>query len=268
MHSLKILMLGAALGAANCLPAAASSSNWYDSEGGKVRLVTSGKADENGHLQGLLQIVLKPGWKTYWRDPGDSGVPPQLDVSPSTNVTAADLSFPAPQRHDDGYGKWAGYSHSVSFPVTFTLAAPGQPTAIQADVFLGICETICIPVQTRLTVDPNADPDNAEDAALIKAALSTLPVPARTDFGIELLPGDHETLVVQANFPGDAAAADFFVAGEHDYMFGAPVRSEKNGKSIFTVPILDRPSTTPTDGGLHYTLTSSAGAVEGVLPFP
>ncbi len=55
---------------------------------------------------------------------------------------------------------------------------------------------------------------------------------------------------------------------EHDYMFGAPVRSEKNGKSIFTVPILDRPSTTPTDGGLHYTLTSSAGAVEGVLPFP
>ncbi len=93
-------------------------------------------------------------------------------------------------------------------------------------------------------------------------------MPARTDFGIELLPGDHETLVVQANFPGDAAAADFFVAGKHDYMFGAPVRSEKNGKSIFTVPILDRPSTTPTDGGLHYTLTSSAGAVEGVLPFP
>jgi DsbC/DsbD-like thiol-disulfide interchange protein len=51
-------------------------------------------------------------------------------------------------------------------------------------------------------------------------------------------------------------------------MFGTPSRSEKDGKLIFTVPILDRPSTTPTDGGLHYTLTSSAGAVEGLLPFP
>ena len=44
-------------------------------------------------------------------------------------------------------------------------------------------------------------------------------------------------------------------------MFGPPARSEKDGKLIFTVPILDRPATTPTEGGLHYTLTSAAGAV-------
>ncbi|RVB14822.1 hypothetical protein EN907_15985, partial [Mesorhizobium sp. M7A.F.Ca.CA.004.06.2.1] len=104
--------------------------------------------------------------------------------------------------------------------------------------------------------------------ALVKASFAALPAPARSDFGIAVLPGDHETLIVEASFPGDPEAADFFVAGERDYMFGTPARSEKDGKLIFTVPILDRPSTTPTDGGLHYTLTSSAGAVEGVLPFP
>jgi DsbC/DsbD-like thiol-disulfide interchange protein len=268
MQSLKILLLSVIVGSAAGPPTFASSSAWYESEGGKVRLVTSGKPDEAGRIQGVLDIALKPGWKTYWRDPGDAGVPPQIDISASTNIADAALSFPPPQRHDDGYGKWAGYDYPVSLPVRFTLAMPKDPAVIDADIFLGICETICIPVQTRLTVDPGSDPDNAEDAALVKAGLATLPAPARPDFGINVLPGDHETLIVEASVPGNPEAADFFIAGERDYMFGAPARSEKDGKLIFTVPILDRPSAAPTDGGLHYTLTSAAGAVEGLLPFP
>ena len=268
MQRLKITLLTAAIACGTGLPAAASSSAWYDSEGGKVRLVTSGKPDEAGRIHGVLEIALKPGWKTYWRDPGDAGVPPQLDISASTNIADAALSFPPPQRHDDGYGKWAGYDHPVSLPVTFTLSAPKEAAVIDANIFLGICETICIPVQTRLSVDPASDPDNAEDAAQVAAAIAALPTQAKPEFGINVLPGDHETLVVEASFPGNPDAADFFVAGERDYMFGAPVRSEKDGRLVFTVPILDRPSTTPTDGGLHYTLTSAEGAVEGILPFP
>jgi DsbC/DsbD-like thiol-disulfide interchange protein len=268
MQSLKILLLSAAVGCGTGLPAAASSSIWYNTEGGKVRLVTSGKPDEAGRIQGVLDIALKPGWKTYWRDPGDAGVPPQLDISASTNIANATFSFPPPQRHDDGYGKWAGYDHPISLPVTFTVSAPNERAVIDADIFLGICETICIPVQTRLTIDPGADPDNVEDAALVKAALATLPAPARPDFGISILSGDPETLTVEASFPGNPETADLFVAGERDYMFGVPARSEKDGKLVFTVPILDRPTTTPTDGGLYYTLTTAAGAVEGLLPFP
>ncbi|MDG4908860.1 protein-disulfide reductase DsbD family protein [Mesorhizobium sp. WSM4898] len=268
MRYLNIVALGAVVGLAAGQPAEASSSAWYDSEGGKVRLVTSGKPDEAGKIHGVLDIALKPGWKTYWRDPGDAGVPPQIDISASTNIADAKLSFPPPQRHDDGYGKWAGYDRPVSLPVTFTLSAPDQPATIDANVFLGICETICIPVQTRLSLDPASDPDNATDAALVKTALATLPGPARSDFGIRVLPGDHETLIVEAHPPGDAESVDFFIAGERDYMFGAPVRSEKDGKLVFTVPILDRPSATPTDGGLYYTLTSAEGAVDGLLPFP
>jgi DsbC/DsbD-like thiol-disulfide interchange protein len=82
------------------------------------------------------------------------------------------------------------------------------------------------------------------------------------------LPGDDETLIVEASVPGDGASADFFVAGEEGYMFGTPVRSEKAGKTIFTVPILDRPSTAPTGEGLFYTLTAADGAVSGTLPYP
>ena len=267
MRNVPILAGAAALLAA-VLPAAASSSGWHDSEGGRLRLVTSGRPDAQGRLHGALDIALKPGWKTYWRDPGDNGVPPQLNIDGSTNVSGAEMAFPPPRRHDDGYGQWAGYDRPVSLPVTFTLARPDARAVIDAHVFIGLCETICIPVQAKLEVDPAADPDNGADAQVVKAALAALPAEARP--GFRAVPGDsdHETLVVQADVPGSASAVDFFIAGADDYMFGAPVRGEKDGKLVFSVPILDRPSTTPTDGGLHYTLTSSAGAVRGLLPYP
>lgn len=249
-------------------PALASSSAWHDSEGGRIRLVTSGTPDRTGHLQGVLDIALKPGWKTYWRDPGDNGVPPQIDVSASTNVSHAALSFPAPKRHDDGYGVWAGYDQSVSLPVAFTLASPQEAATIEAQVFLGVCETICIPVQATLRLDPSSDPDNIADAALVETGLAALPGHAEPGFEARPVPGDRETLVVEAAVPGDPASAEFFVAGENGYMFGPAVRDESGGKVIFRLPILDRPATPPAVGGLAYTLTGETGAVAGLLPYP
>lgn len=261
------LAASVAISVAPALPAHASSSDWFESEGGSVRLVTSGEPDARGAIQGVLQIMLKPGWKTYWRDPGSSGVPPQVDISASTNISKASLSFPAPKWHDDGYGAWAGYAQSVSFPIVFTLASPGIAAKIDANVFLGMCDTICIPVQAKLTLDPAADPDNADDAALVKAALAALPGAPRPDFGAKLLPGDHETLAVETTAPGDPAAVEFFVAGESDFMFGTPTHSQSDGKVIFRVPILDRP-TTARGAGLPYTLTGAEGSVQGFLPYP
>ena len=260
--------MSTALLPAAAAPGLASSSAWHDSEGGRIRLVTSGAPDQAGHLQGVLDIALKPGWKTYWRDPGDNGVPPQIDISDSTNVSDAALSFPAPKRHDDGYGVWAGYDHSVSLPVTFTLASPRDAATIEAQVFLGVCETICIPLQATLKLDPSSDPDNVADAALVKTGFAALPGRAQPGFEARPLPGDPETLVVEAAVPGNPASAEFFVAGEHGYMFGPAVRDERDGKLIFRLPILDRPATPPSASGLAYTLTGETGAVAGLLPYP
>ena len=74
-----------------------------DARAARVRLVTSRqRRTPTAGCNGTLDIDLKPGWKTYWRDPGDAGVPPLLDVSASTNIAAAEFDFPAPKRHDDG----------------------------------------------------------------------------------------------------------------------------------------------------------------------
>jgi DsbC/DsbD-like thiol-disulfide interchange protein len=261
------LPLLALLLGANPHSALASSSDWFETQGGRIRLVTAGKPDGAGRLKGMLEVDLRPGWKTYWRDPGDAGVPPQIDVSASENIASAEFAFPAPERHDDGSFKWAGYDEPVALPIIFTLNSPTDAALIEADVFLGVCETICIPAQTRLTLDPASDPDNPEDTAAVAAAFAALPAPAKPEFGVSSAREEGSKLVVEAKFPGDPASAEFFLATSDGYAFGAPERVEKEGKTLFSLEILARPDSVPAGDGLHYTLVTGSGAVGGRIPF-
>jgi DsbC/DsbD-like thiol-disulfide interchange protein len=247
-------------------PAYSASSQWIEAEGARVRLVTSGLPDQKGALTGALEIELAPGWKTYWRDPGEVGVPPSLDLDASTNIVGANLSFPAPQRFKDSYATWTGYKSSVALPVRLMLKKPTDP--ISANVFLGVCEAICIPVQGALAVDPAHDPENAADASIVEAALALLPAPEQPGFGVTVIESTPEKLVVEASFPGSADAVELFLAGDGGYALGTPQRLEENGKMRFSIALLDRPASRPVDGGLPYTLVTSAGAVEGLLPYP
>jgi DsbC/DsbD-like thiol-disulfide interchange protein len=255
-----------AAASAQASPVLASSTDWFQTEGGSVRLVTAGKPDSEGRLRGMIDIVLRPGWKTYWRDPGDAGVPPTLDVSRSAGFKGATIDFPAPGRHDEGDFVWMGYDRSVVLPVTFQVNATAQSAEIDADLFLGVCETICIPVKAEFVLDPAADPDNADDLASVEAAFADLPAPARPDFGASVVSAKDGRLVVEATAPGNPDAVDLFVAGDEDYSFGRPEKSIKDGKVVFTMNA-SGPAAPPPSGGLHYTLTGESGAVNGLLPY-
>lgn len=247
-------------------PAFSASTDWFETEGGRLRLVTASQPDEKGRLAGALDIELKPGWKTYWRDPGDAGVPPSIEFSGSINISDADFQFPAPRRHDDGYSTWAGYAGPVALPVTFQLAATHEPTLIKADIFLGICQTICIPVSARLELDPASRQGGTEDAAFVSAALKALPQAARADFGATVIEKTADRLVVEAKFTGDPGSADFFIAGVDGYSFATPKRLNKDGKTLFSVKILSRPTNGSKGDGIPYTLVTPSGAVSGTLP--
>jgi DsbC/DsbD-like thiol-disulfide interchange protein len=262
----RTLLASATIAAGLSGTAAASSSPWISVEGAHIRLVTSGVADPDGILRGALEIDLVPGWKTYWRDPGDAGVPPTIDTSASTNVKSAAFDFPAPRRHDEGDFSWAGYDRPVSLPIRFELDDPSKPVSIGASIFLGVCETICVPVKADITIDPTADPDNPDDAAVVSAASASLPAPATADFGLRTVGFEGDRLVVEAILPGGGEDADVFIAGEDGYSFEEPTRSVKDGRTYFTVAAT-RPGTHPSSGGLHYTLVTKVGAVSGILPY-
>ncbi|MCX7304215.1 MAG: protein-disulfide reductase DsbD family protein [Hyphomicrobiales bacterium] len=246
--------------------AAASSSTWLDTDGARIRLVTTGLPDAQGRLKGMLDIVLQPGWKTYWRDPGDAGVPPTLDVHSNPDIVAADLDFPAPQRHDEGDFKWAGYDYPVALPITFTFKPGSAGSPVEASVFLGVCETICVPVQAKLAVDPAAAPDDPMDEAAVTAAFAAVPHAAGPGFGVKVAESSGTAATFEASFAGSPSSAELFIAGEDGYLFTTPVRDERGGRTYFTVEVT-RPQEAPSGPGLRYTLVTDAGAVSGVVPY-
>lgn len=237
-------------------------------EGGSIRLVTSDTANADGVLRGALEIRLAPGWKTYWRDPGDSGVPPTVDVVADGQATNVDISFPAPRRFDDGYSLWTGYDEPLSLALALKLPQAAVPTDFVANVFLGICETICIPVQAQLSLETRGDVSHPEHEAVVDAAFAALPDAATETFGAKAQDATDEHIVVDAALPEGARAVDLFVAGNEAVTLGMAEReAESESGARFTVPVLRR-----ADGKARedvvYTLVTTQGAVTGRLALP
>lgn len=249
------------------LGAHAASSNWHHVDGGSIRIVTSGTPDAAGQLRGALEIRLKPGWKTYWRDPGASGVPPTLEVMAGTQAASVEIGFPAPNRFDDGYATWAGYDHPVSLALTIDLPedAPA-PTSLEADIFLGLCETICIPVSTRLALNPGGDIHNPEHAILVEAAFSALPQPAQKEFSAKVIGTDDKAILIEAEIPDGANLLDLFVAGTQELTLDTPEQIQDGSQTLFRVPIMAHDN--PGSEYLAYTLVTDSGAVNGHMQLP
>lgn len=247
--------------------AQASSSDWHHVEGGSIRLVTSGAPDAQGHLRGALEIRLKPGWKTYWRDPGASGVPPTLEATAGNETAPVEIGFPAPARFDDGYATWAGYDHPVSLALTFALPEGStNPQRLEAQIFLGLCETICIPVQASLLLDPGASASDPEHESVVENAFTALPRPARADFSARLVEVAEDAVLISAELPEGAAAPDLFVASTQSLTLDTPVRTQAGSQTLFRVPVIGGKGMAGEE--LNYTLTTETGAVSGSLRLP
>ena len=123
-----------------------------------------------------LQLRLAKGWKTYWRAPGEAGIPPQFDWSASTNVKSARIHWPAPHVFTTNGLRSIGYSGDVVLPVEVTPRDPSAPMRLVGEVALGVCSDICVPASVR--VDAALIAPGAADAA-IELALAARPVSAK-----------------------------------------------------------------------------------------
>lgn len=245
-------------------PAHAGSTQWHVVEGGSVRLAMSGAPEEAGMLRAAIEIRLEPGWKTYWLDPGSAGVPPSLELDTSAGPAEVAIGFPPPLHFDDENGDWAGYDRSVALAVTARLPEGAAGTAT-ARLFLGICETICIPVQATWTLDLKPAQTSGADAAVVSAAFEALPGKARPGFGATLTAVSETEIAVAVEAPAKAEVIDLFVAGTETIALGRPERLPSGGSSGFAVPILGLYGKDPWQKPLRYTLVTSKGAVSGLL---
>ena len=254
------------------LAASPGESPWVGESYSKVRLVSGSVAGmSDNQLIAGIQIRLEPGWKTYWRMPGDSGVPPSFDWSGSKNLRSAEVLYPAPHRFTDASGTAIGYEDEVVFPVMVTPERRDEPVELKLNVDFGICKTLCIPNQANLSIELPPRAAWKVDDPLLTRFVDLVPKPAETGKlpalgGIEAkLDSAKPELIVDANFTDGATGTDLFIEGpEGEFVpVPKPLGPAQNGKQRFVVSFAS-PAEAEAIRGKPMTLTfvSDEGARE------
>lgn len=154
---------------------AEDASPWQRDTHSAVRLLAGSRSGTV--LLGGIAIQLQPGWHTYWRTPGDSGVPPRFDFSKSDNVEAVTVLWPAPRKFDDGAGGTSlGYIKQIVLPLRIVAKNADKPVTLRASINYAVCEKLCIPVDASAEL-AFASVASTEDGTLSEA-LNAVPKPA------------------------------------------------------------------------------------------
>lgn len=253
------------------MPAAAAQPGfgaWSGSEQAQVRLIAAGIGDD-GKLAAGIEIMLEPGWWTYWRTPGAAGIPPVIDFTGSENAGAVAVSYPLPERHDDGYGVSNVYEGGVLLPIRIDVPDPAAPVELRLSLDLGVCREVCIPehIEATLTVEPGMR-DRVAGATLAgaRAQVPGPPKPGALEVtGARRNGGDDKRPVFDIDIvaPEDV---EVFVEGPADWFPGVPERVDA-GAPIFRVTFDRLGAKSPIEGAsLRVTLAADGNAVEATVP--
>lgn len=109
--------------------------------------VRPGYTTADGTRMAALHLRLPQGWKTYWRAPGEAGIPPVFDWSGSENVGSVRLHWPTPHLFVLNGLTTIGYAGELVLPVEITPRDPGKPMALKAHVAMGLCKDVCVPTE-------------------------------------------------------------------------------------------------------------------------
>jgi DsbC/DsbD-like thiol-disulfide interchange protein len=158
---------GVAFGAVNA-SATDDVTLWDGDARSGVRTIAGARSAGAAYVRAGVEIRLMRGWHTYWRYPGDAGVPPQFSFAGSRNVKHVEVLWPAPERVVDKGSTSIGYSIGVIFPLRIVQHEAGKPGALRLRLQYAICEKLCVPAEGRseLTL---ASGRASQDAALTAA---------------------------------------------------------------------------------------------------
>jgi len=246
---------------------AQDASPWQRDGHSAVRLLAGSRS--GSVLLGGIAFQLQPGWKTYWRTPGDSGVPPRFDFSKSENVEAVTVLWPAPMKFDDGSGGYSlGYRDQVVLPLRIVAKNADKPVTLRAEINYAVCEKLCIPVDANVELAFNSVA-STEDSGLF-AALDAVPKPANVGdpnpLTIRDVKRDGKTQVLVDVVTPDARAVHLFVEGptpDWSLPIPAPVEKSPPGIKRFAFELNGLPPGASPDGAaLKLTLVGAERSYE------
>jgi DsbC/DsbD-like thiol-disulfide interchange protein len=222
---------------------------------------------QDGSHMAALRFEMEPGWKTYWRAPGDAGIPPRFDWRGSSNLKTIEIIWPTPQQTMTSGLRTIGYEHDLVLPVRLTPDRADQPISLAAEIEIGLCSDICVPVQmeTELPLGPGerdpriaaalaARPYTAEEAGVGRVACTVAPLAGggmRLVAEIEMKQmGAQEMVVVETGNP------QLWIAHTDTQRTGQTLQAETELHHVEGLGfMLDR-------SGLRFTVLSTGDAVD------
>jgi len=221
--------LVAALSLALAASAAAADDKPY-----RVSLIGDG-FDGNSWHTGVL-VELAPGWKTYWRMPGESGIPPEFTWMPS-RPAVVEVQFPTPARHVEKSGEAVGYETQVLFPVTVTPEQP-QSLDLKLDLFFAVCKDVCIPAQAQASITLGTDQRDPLGSLRAETARASVPGAGDAVTAAEIVSDGGKPVLKLAL---KERPEDIFVESTTSAYFRAPVLSDDGREARLIIDSLSDP---------------------------
>jgi len=258
----------------NMSQAAEFSSPWQDNPYARARLISTGYSGAENNLQFAnvgVHIEIDPGWKTYWRNPGGSGIPTQANWAGSTNVKSIEVRWPAPKRFIDKYGMTIGYKNEIVLPVKIVPVDAAAPVQLSLELNYAVCKDICLPVNEKMTLlvkpeNQSISPFKRKLARFIKK----IPQSSKSSPGLRVrkldLSGDDKkvTLLFEVENPQGDALVDVFVEGADILFFNTPEKIVNKGAvSVVEMSVYGAKSAKALAGNkLRFTLVGEKSSVD------
>ncbi len=235
------------LSAALCLgllPSADATAQGFAQNVARVSLIEGWRRDDGSHVA-AVEITLDPGWHTYWRVPGASGIPPHFDWSGSRNLNSVAYEWPRPDAFESAGYRTIGYHDRLVLPVILRANDPNAPIDLSLDLFFGVCDDICVPASATLTarLGPASEPRGRDgiEAALAERAKTPAQAGVET-VTCSIRPGDGGNyLIATVTFREAPAGGQIAIleSGRPDVRIGE-ARSETHGRTVTATARFDQ----------------------------
>lgn len=211
-----------------------------------------GRAEADGGRMAALVIDVTPEWKTYWRNPGEAGIPPRFDWTRSENLRGAEILWPRPHAFESFGITTLGYSGRVVFPVRLEPENPAQPMQIDLGLSLGVCKDICILEETR--IQGRIMPGEAETGAdLVAAAEATVPMSG----------GQSGLTRATCRISGSGASRQFDAKLEFDRTVEAPMVIVEGPETTWFSQIVTTAGAPGATGGSRIMVAAAMSLIDG-----
>lgn len=234
-----------------------------------VALLPGWETPQGAQMAGL-EITLSSGWHTYWRAPGDAGIPPQFDWSQSDNLRAVRIHWPRPEVFELSGMRTLGYEDKMVLPIEFFAKDDSKPIAVTGQMALGVCKDICIPVTLDVTATLGASSPTAANKSMIQASLDQRPKSAnQAGAGQVVCTTDTiaDGLKISAKIPIKSQGGDEIVvieAGRND-IWVSQTQTTRKGNTLMASAEMVPPEAKPfalNRSQVRFTVLGDNGAVD------